>query len=78
MKNLIKRIVENPSFITTAKTITYKIISGSTTFWIVYLLTGNVKESGHATLIMMVVHMVQFWIHERLWLLWEKKRLWKK
>ena len=66
--------LEKPNVLATVKTITYKIISGSTTFVIVYLFTGNVKTSGESTLVMMGIHMVQFWIHERLWLIWENNR----
>lgn len=63
-----------PNVLATVKTFTYKILSGSTTFLLVYMWTGNVKSSGQATAVMMIIHMIQFWIHERLWLIWENKR----
>jgi uncharacterized membrane protein len=74
---MIKRILDwmfRPNVLATVKMITYKIVSGSTTFLIVYLWTGKAKESGGATLIMMGIHMIQFWIHERCWLFWENRR----
>jgi len=67
-----------PNVLATVKMITYKIVSGSTTFLIVFLWTGKAKESGGATLIMMGVHMIQYWIHERVWLAWENKKITQK
>jgi len=70
----IQNWLEKPNVLATVKTITYKIVSGSTTFLIVYLWTGKAKESGGATLIMMGIHMIQFWVHERVWLVWENRK----
>lgn len=78
MKELLTKIgnwVAKPNVLATIKTITYKIVSGTTTFAIVYLWTGDAKGSGGATLVMMGVHMIQYWVHERLWLIWENKRV---
>jgi hypothetical protein len=41
-------------------------------------LTGKPKESGQATVIMMVVHFFQYWLHEWAWMYWEKRKFWKK
>jgi len=73
----MNKIIEwlfNPNVLATVKTLTYKVISGSTTFVIVYLFTGDVKTSGQSTAAMMIIHMGQFWVHERLWLTWERRR----
>ena len=73
----INKIIDwlfRPNVLATVKTLTYKVISGSTTFVIVYLFTGSVKTSGQSTMVMMIIHMGQFWIHERLWLIWQNKR----
>jgi len=64
-----------PNALATIKTVTYKIVSGTTTFIIVYVWTGDAKGSGGATLVMMGIHMLQYWIHERVWLAWENKRI---
>jgi len=77
MKELMNKLLnwlKKPNVLATVKTITYKIISGSTTFIIVYAFTGNVRTSGESTLVMMSIHMVQYWIHERLWLIWENRK----
>jgi uncharacterized membrane protein len=77
MKKILNKLlnwIEKPNVLATVKTITYKIISGSTTFAIVYLFTGNIKKSGESTLVLMGIHMLQYWIHERLWLIWENGR----
>jgi uncharacterized membrane protein len=74
MIDKIKAWLFKPNVLATVKMITYKIVSGSTTFLIVFLWTGKAKESGGATLIMMGVHMIQYWIHERAWLAWENKQ----
>lgn len=63
-----------PNVLATVKTVTYKIVSGTTTFIIVYAWTGDAKGSGGATLVMMGIHMLQYWIHERVWLAWENKQ----
>jgi len=64
-----------PNVLATVKTITYRIASSSTTFIIMYILTdGNVKESGQVTLIFLLYKPLLFWIHERLWLSWERRR----
>jgi uncharacterized membrane protein len=76
--NILLEWFKTPGFISFIKSVTYKIISGTTTFFIVYALTGKAKESGHATLIMMFVHFCQYWLHEYLWVLWERKKFWKK
>jgi uncharacterized membrane protein len=78
MLNLLQKWIKSPGFISFVKSVTYKIISGTTTFFIVLALTGKVKESGQATVLMMVVHFFQYWIHEWLWVYWEKKKFWKK
>ena len=67
-----------PNVLATVKTVTYKIVSGTTTFIIVYVRTGDAKGSGGATLVMMGIHMLQYWIHERVWLSWENKRITKQ
>ena|GEM_PF-5872071 len=75
---MIKKIlnwIDNPNVLATIKTLTYKVISGSTTFVIVYLFTGDVKTSGQSTVAMMIIHMGQYWVHERLWLTWENRKL---
>ena len=75
---LIKKILEwlgKPNVLATVKMITYKIVSGSTTFILVYLWTGSAKSSGQATAVMMIIHMIQYWVHERLWLIWENRRM---
>ena len=68
----------NPNVLAIVKTFTYKIISGTTTFAIVYLwegpLSGDLKGAASAVTVMMVIHMFQYWIHERLWLAWENYR----
>ena len=64
-----------PNVLATIKTVTYKIVSGTTTFIIVYVWTGDAKGSGGATLVMIGIHMLQYWIHERVWLAWENKRI---
>jgi uncharacterized membrane protein len=77
MKELFQKFLiwlEKPNVLATVKMVTYKIVSGSTTFAIVYFLTGSAKNSGQATLILAIIHMVQFWIHERIWLIWENRR----
>jgi uncharacterized membrane protein len=77
MKELFNKLLnwlEKPNVLATVKMITYKIISGSTTFVIVYLFTGDIKVSGGSTVTMMIIHMAQYWIHERLWLSWEKSK----
>jgi len=74
---LIKKILdwlERPNILATVKMITYKILSGSTTFILVYLWTGSAKSSGQATVVLMIIHMAQYWVHERLWLIWENHR----
>jgi uncharacterized membrane protein len=64
-----------PNVLATVKTITYRIVSSITTFIMMYILTdGNVKESGQATLIFILYKPILFWIHERLWLAWERRR----
>lgn len=73
MDKIIKWLF-NPNVLATVKMLTYKVISGSTTFVIVYLFTGDVKTSGQSTVAMMIIHMGQFWVHERLWLSWETRR----
>ena len=78
-QTFLTRFIKSPSFITTAKTITYRIISSITTFIMMYIFTnGNIKESGQATLIFILYKPLLFWIQERIWLVWEKNRLWKK
>jgi uncharacterized membrane protein len=78
MKELLNKLLnwlEKPNVLATVKTITYKIVSGSTTFALMYIWTGgNVKQSGGATMVLMVIHMAQFWVHERVWLIWENRR----
>ena len=75
----LKTFIESPNFISTAKTITYRIVSSITTFIMMYIFTnGNVKESGQITLIFILYKPLVFWFHERVWLIWEKNRLWKK
>jgi uncharacterized membrane protein len=64
----------NPNVLATVKMITYKILSGSTTFILVYIWTGSAKSSGQATVVLMIIHMAQYWVHERLWLIWENRR----
>ena len=78
MLSAIGSFFKNVGILSLIKSITYKIISGTTTFFIVYALTGNAKESGHATILMMIVHFFQFWIHEFVWMYWEKKNFWRK
>ena len=73
-----KNFIKNIGVLSLIKSITYKIISGTTTFFIVYALTGKAKESGQATALMMIVHFFQYWLHEFFWVYWEKKKLWKK
>jgi uncharacterized membrane protein len=64
-----------PNVLATAKTITYRIVSSATTFIMMYIFTnGNVKESGQATLIFILYKPVLFWIHDRIWLVWERRR----
>ena len=78
MKKLFNKLFswfERPNVLATVKMITYKIVSGSTTFILVYLWTGSAKSSGQATAVMMIIHMIQFWIHERLWLIWERRKV---
>jgi uncharacterized membrane protein len=78
MKELFNKLfswLERPNVLATVKMITYKIVSGSTTFILVYLWTGSAKSSGQATAVMMIIHMIQFWIHERLWLIWERRKV---
>lgn len=77
MKTLLSKMLNwlaKPNVLATVKMITYKIISGSTTFALFYLFTGNVKTSGESTLVLMAIHMLQYWVHERLWLIWENQR----
>lgn len=66
--------LKKPNVLSTVKTITYKIVSGTTTYAIVYLWTGDSKGSGHATIALMAIHMFQYWIHERIWLIWETSK----
>ena len=75
MKEKFLNWLENPNVLATAKTITYRIFSSATTFIMMYWLTdGNVKESGQATLLFMITKPGLFWIHERVWLIWENRR----
>jgi uncharacterized membrane protein len=73
IENFLNWLIK-PNVLATVKTVTYKIVSGTTTFIIVYVWTGDAKGSGGATLVMMGVHMLQYWIHERAWLAWENKQ----
>jgi len=67
--------LERPNVLATAKTITYRIVSSSTTFIMMYFFTGgNLKESGQATLIFILYKPILFWLHERVWLIWQTKR----
>jgi uncharacterized membrane protein len=78
MKDKLNKFLDwlfKPNVLATIKSITYKIISGSTSFFIFFIWTdGNLKHSGQATAIMMTIHFLQYWIHERLWLIWENRR----
>ena len=67
--------LEKPNVLATAKTITYRIYSTMTTFLFMYIWTGgNVKASGEATILLAIYKPVFFWIHERVWLVWENRR----
>jgi uncharacterized membrane protein len=67
--------LERPNVLATAKTITYRVVSSITTFIMMYLFTGgNLKESGQATLIFMIYKPALFWLHERVWLIWENRK----
>lgn len=67
--------LENPNILATAKAITYRLFSTVTTFITMMFVTGgNVAESGGVTLLFGLYKPIQFWIHERLWLVWETKR----
>jgi uncharacterized membrane protein len=68
--------LEKPNVLATAKTVTYRLFSTGTTFATMMFFTGgNVKESGGITLIFGLYKPIQFWIHERVWLIWENKRV---
>ena len=66
--------LEGPNVLSTAKTITYRIISTVTTFTTIFAFTNSIKDSSIMTLIFTLYKPVQFWIHERLWLVWERRR----
>jgi len=71
--------LEKPNVLATAKTVTYRLFSTGTTFVTMMWFTGgNVKESGGITLIFGLYKPIQFWIHERVWLIWENKRFKKQ
>lgn len=71
--------LETPNVLATAKTITYRISSSITTFITMMVVTGgNVTESGGITLLFGLYKPIQFWIHERIWLIWETRRFKKK
>lgn len=67
--------LERPNVLATAKTITYRLFSAATTFiTMMFVTNGNVAESGGVTLLFSLYKPLQFWIHERIWLVWETKR----
>ena len=49
------------------KTITYRILSSFTGFFIIFFVTGSVKAGGFFSLIELIYKPFQYYVHERLW-----------
>jgi uncharacterized membrane protein len=50
-----------------AKTISYRILSTSTGFLTLWVLTGSVEIGGAFSVMELVYKPVQYYLHERLW-----------
>lgn len=55
-----------------AKTISYRVLSTTLGFFIIWLSTGSIKVSVTFSFIELVWKPVQYYIHERVWYKWVK------
>lgn len=57
-----------------AKTMTFAVMHFSVAFAVAYLLTGSVLVGGLVALVEPAVNTVAFYLHERLWDRWNRRR----